>query len=240
MIGLMQSEWLKLKHTKAWWLLWISPLLAGVSASFVPIEGVFQWERLLTTGVSVHAILFLPLMVAVFSALVCRYEHQHNSWKQLFTMPVKRKSVFLAKYVMVMGMVAINQFLFMLVIFGVGKVRGVEGMMPWDLLARSLVGGWMATLPLAALTLWVALVFSSFAAAITVNVLFTMPNMFVLNSETIAPLYPWAQPFLMMLPPSDSLFGGFFVSLESLLVAIFGGGLVFFIGGLVSIQRKVV
>lgn len=240
MMRLVQTEWLKIKHTKVWTLLWISPLLAGISSSFVPIEDTFAWERLLTTGISVHAILFLPLMVAVFSAFVCRYEHQHNSWKQLFTMPVTRKNVFLAKYMMVSGLVAINQILFLLILFGVGKARGVEGMMPWDLMVKSLFGGWIGTLPLAALTLWVALVFSSFSAAITVNVLFTMPNMFVLNSETVAPLYPWAQPFLMMLPSSDSVWGGLFASPESLWVAIIGGLVVFSAGGLISIQRKVV
>ncbi|MBA2175213.1 ABC transporter permease [Halobacillus locisalis] len=238
---LLKSEWIKIRNTKIWWLLTFSPLLVGITGMTMPMpeEGP-QWVFLLSTGVSIHALLFLPLMVAVFSAYICRYEHQHNAWKQLFTMPVSRRHVFMAKYVIVALVIAVNQCLFFLTYFGVGFTRGLEGAIPWDYLFRSLAGGWVATLPLAALTLWVALVWSSFAAAITVNVILTMPNMFVVNSETFGPLYPWAQPFLMMLPQSEGIMGGFFVSVESMMVAVIGGFLVFFIGGLTSIHRKVV
>ncbi|MCA0971075.1 ABC transporter permease [Halobacillus litoralis] len=239
MKNLLQSEWLKIKKTRIWWLIIISPILAGIACSAVPIPGELGWLMLLSIGGSIHALLFLPLMVAVFAAFVCRYEHQHNGWKQLFSMPVKRGRVFLAKYLTVLGFVFANQVIFTSVVIGVGLSRGIEGEFPVDMFLRSFFGGWLATLPLAALTLWVAVVWSSFAAAVTVNVILTMPNLLIVNSETIAPLYPWAQPFLMMLPPVEDSFAGF-IQLESLLVAILGGLVVFFIGGLVSIQRKAV
>ncbi len=82
---------------------------------------------------------------------------------------------------------------------------------------------------------------SSFAAPLAFNVVFTVPNILVANSETYAPFYPWVQPFLTMIPKGgEGPWGGFFMSFESLVYAIIGGFILFFASGLIYINKKAV
>src|SRR5690606_20910753 len=100
------------------------------------------------------------------------------------------------------------------------------------------LSGWIAALPLAALQLFVSVVWSSFAAPLALNVIFTIPNMLIVNSEVYGPYYPWAQPLLSMLAVSPDKYGAFNVPLETLLYVILGGFALFFTAGLTYFQRK--
>ncbi|UOR11186.1 ABC transporter permease [Halobacillus amylolyticus] len=94
----------------------------------------------------------------------------------------------------------------------------------------------ISTLPLIAVTLWLAMIWSSFAAPFTVNVILTLPNMLVANSETFSPIYPWVQPFMMMMPKG----GVFSVPIESLIIAIGAGFIIFYTAGSINIQKRTV
>ena len=240
--SLIVSELMKIKKTKIWLLPWISPLLAMlITFSLHLPEGLegHDWRLLYTMGTSMHAMLLLPLMTGIFSGFVCRYEHQGGGWKQLFCLPVDRKGIYAAKYMVVMGLVTINQLLLGVFVVAAGFLKGTEGEVPLGFILKSLAGGWAASLPLAALTLWVAISWSSFAAPFALNVILTLPNLMVINSETFGPFYPWAQPALMMMQQSEDSFG-VFVSMPSMFFAVIASLVIFSLGGLITIQRKVV
>lgn len=241
-LNLVQSELLKMRKTYVWLLLFVSPLLAFVVglASVQLDEATNDWITPLTIMTPVHTILFLPLLIGVFTSFICRYEHKDGGWKQLLSLPVQRTHVYMSKYFLVMVMIAANQILFMLGWVLVGLLSGITDPFPAGTMVKSLVGGWIATLPLAALMLLVSMAWSSFAAPLALNVVFTLPNILVANSETYAPYYPWVQPFLTMIPKGEGPWGGFFLSFESLIFPISGGFIVFFVSGLVYIRRKAV
>lgn len=109
---------------------------------------------------------------------------------------------------------------------------------PWDMIARSLFGSWVACLPLAALQMGVSVAWSNFAAPLALNVIFTLPNMLVANSAKYGPYYPWAQPALAMLPREADSFGAFNVPLESLFLVIAGSFVIFFAAGYAYFLRK--
>ncbi|MCY1457777.1 hypothetical protein D9M71_750990 [compost metagenome] len=81
--------------------------------------------------------------------------------------------------------------------------------------------------------------FKSFAAPFAVNVICTLPSILAINSKTIGPYYPWAQPFAMMYVggSTDDIF---FVPWEQLITVVGGGFLLFFLGGYLYFQRKAV
>ena len=240
--NLVQSEMLKMRKTTIWLLLFVSPSLAFVVGLATPaIEGLpNQWVAPLLTMTQVHSLLFLPLIIGIFTSFICRFEHQNGGWKQLLSLPVLRTHVYMSKFSLVMALIAIIQLLFTYSWIFIGLIKGFTDPFPMMVMLKSIVGGWIATLPLVALLLLVSMAWASFAAPLALNVVFTLPNILVANSETLAPYYPWVQPFLTMIPKAEGPWGGFFVSLESIIFAIAGAFVVFFASGLVYIHKKAV
>lgn len=241
MSRIFSSELLKLRKSPIWLLVLVSPVIAALIGLLGRLlDAGNDWAMLLSQMALLHALLFMPLLAGVFSAFVCRYEHAGGGWKQLLALPVSRSSVYLAKFALVLGLLAITQLLFVAALLAVGAIRGFSAPIPWGTIWTSALGGWIACMPLAALQLAVSVAWSSFAAPLAVNVIFTLPNMLVANSETYGPYYPWAQPLLAMLPASDQSFGAFNVPALTLFVVIFGSFALFFALGLGYFMRKAV
>ena len=235
---LVRSEWLKLRKTNIWLLIFVSPALA----SFIGFlsESELGWLGTLGMMIPAHGLLFLPLLSGVFSAFVCRYEHQGNSWKQLLALPVSRRQVFLAKGFIVIVFLAFTQLLLLFGWVCVGTLKGFSGPFPWELMTKSIFGGLIASLPLAALQLWVSSAWASFAAPLALNVIMTIPNLLVVNSAKYGPWYPWSQPFLMMMPKTGDTFGVFYMPIETLVYVVLGSFVLFLSGGLLYFHKKAV
>ncbi|MCT6923702.1 ABC transporter permease [Metasolibacillus sp.] len=242
MLAILQSEWFKLRKSKITALLLVGPLVAllvGVSLNLQMEDGVNEWFLAMMFMNFTYALLFLPLITGVLAGTICRYEHQAGGWKQLLALPVSRGRVFSAKYVLLILLVLVIQLLYLAAIYAVGTVRGFTAPFPIEIVWKSIVGGWVATLPLVALQLWLSAAFKSFAAPFAINVIFTLPTIFAINSEKIAPYYPWAQPFSMMYIGGDTE-DIFFIPWEQLLTVVGGSFLLFFLCGYIYFQRKTV
>jgi hypothetical protein len=239
MLGnLIYSEWIKIIKANVIPLIWISPLLATIAGYNTFYDfGTNQWLDPLLQMILLHAVLFLPLLVGIFSASICRYEHQHGGWKQLLAMPVTRTNVYLSKYIVVVFLMAFTQFLFVAGLLLIGLFKGFTDPFPWQIVMTKALLGWVACLPLAALQLWFSIAWSSFAAPIAISVIFTLPNILVANSETYGPWYPWVQPFLGMILGDD---GNFVFSLETLVFVICGSFVLFMLGGMAYFRHKAV
>lgn len=236
---ILRVEFLKLRKSSIWLLIFVSPVLASLAGFGQTLEDIsYKWEMTLGAMVFIHALLFLPLLTGVFSAFVCRFEHVGGGWKQLVSMPVSRSNVYLAKFIIVVGLLFVTQLLFLGGLLLVGQLKGFEEAIPWKVIFISIVGGWIACMPLAALQLFVSTAWSSFAAPLAINVIFTLPNMLVINSAKYGPYYPWGQPFLLMMPGSTEGFGALNVPLETLMIVILGSFILFFLSGFTYFQRK--
>lgn len=200
--------------------------------------GINEWHLSLLSMNFTYALLFLPLISGVLASVICRYEHQAGGWKQLLALPVTRGKVYAAKYILLMLLVLAIQLLYLGAIYGVGMIKGYTDPFPIEIVWKSIFGGWIATFPLAALQLWMSTAFKSFAAPFAVNVVFTLPSILAVNSERFGPYYPWAQPFEMMHfgSPNDI----FFVPWEQLLTVVGGSFVLFFFGGFIYFQKKLI
>ncbi|KAF0821116.1 MULTISPECIES: ABC transporter permease [unclassified Cytobacillus] len=243
MLSILKSEWFKLRKSSIIGILLAGPLIglgAGIGADTSSAAGVMnEWYMLLIYMNLPYGVLFLPLMTGVLASLVCRYEHQAGGWKQLLALPVTRGKVFAAKYVLIILLVLFIQLCYLAAIAGAGFYKGVADPFPAAIVWKSILGGWVAAFPLVALQLWMSVWFKSFAAPFAVNVIFTLPSILAMNSEKVGPYYPWAQPFAMMYPASDSN-DIFFIPWEQLMTVIGGFFLLFYLGGYFYFQRKAV
>lgn len=236
-LNLLSAEQLKMSRSFLWLLVPASPLLALLIGLLVA-DGQVDWAQLIGGMSMFHAMLFLPVLSGMFASFVCRFEHSQGGWKSLLTLPVSRTAVYAAKYVIVMVLLAITQILMLAVILAVAGIRHVPGDVPWDLLLRSLLGGWVACLPLAALQMFVSTLWVSFAAPLVLNVIFTIPNILIVQSPDYGPYYPWGQPFLAMMPRDGSLYGAFNLPFENLMITVLGSLVLFLGAGLVYFNRK--
>lgn len=239
MLRIFQSEWIKMRKSSILVLTLVSPFLATLVGLGIGIPNdIDPYLMSLMMMSYVHALLLLPLLTGVLSAFICRFEHLNGGWKQLLSMPVSRWKVYVMKYVLVMVLVFITQLLFFIGLFLVGQMRGFQGPFPWDMALSSVLGGFIACLPIAALQMFVSVAWSSFAAPMAINVIFTLPNILIANSETFGPFYPWGQPFLAMMPFSDESFGALNVGPETLFLVILTSFVLFFFSGIMYFQRK--
>ncbi|TBL79966.1 ABC transporter permease [Paenibacillus thalictri] len=236
--NVVRSEWLKMRKSNIWLLVFVSPVLSALAGLGQTLNETHAWEQLLASMAVLHAILFLPLLTGVFAAFVCRYEHAGGGWKQLLSLPMSRTTLYAAKFAVVVAILALTQLLFLAFLLAVGYARGIHEAVPWVVLWKSVLGGWIASLPLAALQLFVSVAWASFAAPLALNVVLTVPNMLIVNSSDYGPYYPWAQPVLSMIPAASKNFGAFNVSFETLLFIITGSFVLFAAAGLTYFQRK--
>lgn len=247
MIGffrLLAAERLKLFKSFIWILIPLSPLLSLAIGMLMTLDvpesagSCAQYAQLTSIMSSFHALLFLPILTGILSAFVCRYEHVGGGWKQLLTLPVSRVGLYLAKFSAVALLLAITQLLFLAAVVLAATHQGIIDGLPWDILFIGVGSGWLACLPLAALQLLVSVSWSSFAAPLVINVMLTLPNMLIINSEQFAPFYPWAQPMLAMLSFDDQQLGGLTLPLENLLITVMASFILFLSAGLLYFRRK--
>ncbi|GAA3318824.1 hypothetical protein GCM10020331_023200 [Ectobacillus funiculus] len=134
----------------------ISPVFAGVVgfATSDLLSGSKWLASLLAMSVT-HSLLLLPLIIGVLASFICRYEHLHGGWKQLLSLPVRREHVYLAKFIMIAVLIAVNQLLFRNQLdpsWSSERIyRPDSAGSPVEELGW---GGWISTLPLAALLLF--------------------------------------------------------------------------------------
>ena len=238
----LASEWYKFRKSGSLWALLAAPLMGfggGLISGLDMLEGINinQWYTPLFGAYLVYGLLFLPLITGVWAGLVCRYEHQAGGWKQLLAAPVTRGQVFVAKYAVIMLLVLVMQLLYLAALYAAGRVQEITDPFPLDIVWKSIFGGWVAVFPLAALQLWMSMMWKSFAAPFAVNVIFTLPSILVVNSERFGPYYPWSQPFSMMYI-GGSTDDVFFIPWEQLLTVVGGSFVLFFLAGYIYFQRK--
>ncbi|MGN7309314.1 ABC transporter permease, partial [Bacillus subtilis] len=109
---------------------------------------------------------------------------------------------------------------------------------PWGFLTGKLLLGLFACVPLAALQMFVSLVWSSFAAPLALNFALTVPNILIINSKTFGPYYPWAQPMILMTPIEGGGFGAYNVPLGTLLAVVGGSAVLFILIGVLYFRKK--
>ncbi|WP_339819082.1 ABC transporter permease [Paenibacillus sp. FSL R7-0216] len=242
-LNVLAAERLKMARSRVWLVLLASPALSALIGVLIDLPDGLDasaWPLLISGMSMLHGLLFLPIMSGLFPSFLCRYEHTGGGWKQLLVLPVSRSAVYMAKFTVVFGLLAVSQLLFLAALLIVAQVQGISGPLPWGMIATSLLGGLIACLPLVALQMGVSLVWTSFAAPLAVNVSLTIPNLLIINSAKIGPYYPWAQPLLAMMPRGQADYGAFNLPYESLFITVLGSFLLFLAAGMLYFRRKAV
>lgn len=165
----IRMEQLKLKHSHIWLVFLVIPLIPTFMGTGNYLNNLellkSEWFSLWTQDSLFYANFFYGPMIGLYCAYIWRVEHLNHNWNSLMTMPVPVGNVFLSKLILAFGCtVALQLWMWVLFIIS-GKIVGLAGFPPLDILVwllRGSVGG----LAIAALQLLLSMVIRSFAVPI--------------------------------------------------------------------------
>ncbi|AIQ66639.1 ABC transporter permease [Paenibacillus graminis] len=162
----LSADWLKIRGKGLWFLVFLGPvgLLAMQGLNFGMrydyLTGEYQsdlWGGLLSNLAD-----FVPVALYLGGTLVCsllaNVEHQMSSWKQLLALPISRTSVFMAKLLICLLLVAVSCALLSVGTVVLGLLLGFGSQpVPYADVLRIGFASYAAALPVIALQLWLSL-----------------------------------------------------------------------------------
>jgi lantibiotic transport system permease protein len=109
-----QSEWMKKKRSLASWLVVIggffTPLIIIIARLLYPrqLPGEYLspgfWNKLWGSAWESMALFLLPIGVILAGSLITQIEYKNNTWKQLYTTPLKLSTIFFSKLLVIVVM----------------------------------------------------------------------------------------------------------------------------------------
>ena len=207
----VDAELLKMKRTLALTLIVVMPLAICLlnlaillNNNRLSTDETFDvWEFLLRNNVGFWGILMLPLFITLETALVAALDHNAQSWKHVYALPLPRWSVYMAKQLVNLALIAGSMIVVAIVTMLTGVFLQVSGLLPdgrvlpvfpWGALVESLTLLFLASWLMIAIHTWVSLRWHSFTVASTVGIVATVAGFLVLNSDKYSVIYPWSLP----------------------------------------------
>lgn len=204
----LAADTLKLRRTAALWLalgggalpVLLNLLIFYFKGQFIVKAGDNPWPQYVGMSWQTASVLLLPMFVVLLSGLVVNLENR-GGWRQLLAQPVSRASVFGSKLLLLLGLNAVAQSLYVLLLLAAGVLLG--GLRP-DLgfqnhgiellpLLRMLGHTYVATLGILGVQYAVALAFRGFVGPLAVGIAGIVSALTLLRWEHID-LVPYAAP----------------------------------------------
>ncbi|WP_440896692.1 ABC transporter permease [Amphibacillus sp. Q70] len=168
----LSAEWLKLRHSKIILVIAILPILSLMigSANFYMNQEVLEggWFSLWSQVGLFYGEFFLPILIAICCAYICRLEHTNQNWNMVMSAPVTIGSIYVAKFVIVSLLILFAQFIFVGLYWVAGTLLSLQGSLPVEVIGWTL-RGWFASLAIIAFQLGLSLRLRSFATPIGIS-----------------------------------------------------------------------
>jgi ABC-2 type transport system permease protein len=204
-IRVLYAELLKLKRTLAFRVIFVAPLLVALLQFFVLLRpqlspGLKLWETLPKATLTIWAIFMMPLLITLEAALVNGIEHSDKHWKHILALPVRRHTVYIAKFVTAQVLIAASTLVLCLLTVLVGlaatRVRpelANSGPVPYGWIAKYALMLWLASWLIIAIQTWVSIRWSTFTVALGAGIGGTFFALFAASAR-LGKYYPWLLP----------------------------------------------
>ena len=211
----LSAETLKLKGTLAAWTCVIAPatvvVLYVLQLTFTRIPAGYvadpakAWNGFSQSVLALWLFLMLPLLVTLQAALLAGLEHADRHWKHLLALPVPRGMHFLAKLLVLAGMV-LASFAVLVVLLPLGGLAlmqlkpafGLAGSPDVAWLLRSAGIAFAASLLIVAIHAWVSIRWRSFTVAVSIGMGATVAGFLIGQSARFGHWYPWSMPMQVL------------------------------------------
>ncbi len=245
----LSVEHLKLKRTLTVWMVLVAPFVVNLMyfLTFLDYGETHHeydpeaWLSYMRSVLSMWSVLMLPLLITLQSALLGNSEHANQQWKHLFALPLPRWSYFAAKWVLLFELILVSSLLNMGMSlvggWGTGQVYTTMGLtldaIPWAGLFIMNGKAFLAALLMLSIHTWISLRWQNIIVSIGSGMVAVVVSLFVMRSDTWAPIYPWTLPF-----SSFSMENGLLGQIMA--IALIGGSLFALFGAWEFTRRETV
>ncbi len=244
----LSAELLKSRRTLMLLLAFLAPLAMAFLELAVGFNqgikmykiGGDSWKTLIDHTMILWVLILLPLFVTLQMGLMGAMEHNSRTWKQLYSRPLPRWSIYLAKQIIGMGLIGISFIVLGLFSVGDGLLGrflvpdlGFDAPIPWNYLAQTLFFSFLATWLIISIHLFISLYSSSFVFAMGVGIVATVFGLVVMGSD-YEPFDPWIIPGVV----AHNIFNGD-TYMQPLLTGLIGGLIVSGIGCYFTTRKDV-
>lgn len=213
MRDIIAVELLKLKNSKIIWIVILAPafmVMQGVTNllryyDLFTGQGQNVWEQLYTQSMIFYVMILFPILISVVMTMIARIENAHQGWKQYLSLPVKKETVYVIKFVTACGLVLLNIIALIISMLLAGLVIGVEGNLPYQILIRGPIATYIAALPIMAIMYILSIRHSHMSLPLGVGIGLALPAMVVANSKFWI-IYPWTYPIMAALGGDTEVF----------------------------------
>lgn len=210
----LTAERVKLSNTLAFRMCFIAPalvvalcvlqLLFSRGSALTP-DPAQAWKVYAQGVLVLWAFLMLPLYVTLQAALLAGLEHNERQWKHLLALPLPRGAHYLAKWIVLAGMVLLATAVLAALIPLGGYVLmhtrnplGLSGMPPWEYLISRSACIYAASLLIVGLHAWISIRWSSFTVAVAAGMSATVAGFLIAQSDRFGHWYPWSMPLQVL------------------------------------------
>lgn len=195
---LFRAEYDKLRKL----CLWVPLISASILVSFTCLEWYLyfrQGEAGVYAGFNVMYLFLsftLLLTVSLLASLIAETEHRAEGWKLLFSMPVSRPGLYLAKALWVGILMLVTALLIIIGVCGVWVLYTSQPL-PFLFLVKQIFGGLLSCLPVLGIQLYLSVRFSNPTFPLAVGLVGAISSLFIGRSGSLWIYFvPWAYPSL--------------------------------------------
>ncbi|MDD4851312.1 MAG: ABC transporter permease [Gemmiger sp.] len=209
----------KLHGAAVWLAFLIVPIFPAVMGTFNYQQNIAllqsAWYSLWTQHTLFYATFFFAPLVGVYAAYLWRLEHFGHNWNLIMAVPIHPIDLFLAKFLVVFKVTLLTQGWVFLLFFAAGKLVGLPGLPPAEIVVW-LLRGTVGSVPVIALQLLLSMRIRSFAVPVLVALGGSVGGL-LMNSAGYGLYCPYSLPLLGMNANanSDKLTGETFAFLAS-------------------------
>lgn len=239
----LHAELLKLKRTLAFRVIFVLPFFIAILQFFVILRtkkfpaDFNLWQLHTTNSLQIWAVFMMPLLITLETALLNGIEHSDRQWKHIFALPVPRSAVYIAKFIVALGLIFISTFVLALLIVIVGVAATYlrpelanAGSVPLWWIAKQATFVWLASWLIIAIHTWISMRWAGFPVALGAGIGGTFFALFA-ASASFGKYYPW------LLPMNIFIDGRFRMAL---ILSIGGGLIAAFLGCFAFVRRDVI
>jgi ABC-2 type transport system permease protein len=194
------TEALKLRRSLVLLLAFAAPLFVVVVCVLIGLrshDAAVPMDKYGLTGAAFWAFAMLPMSVTALSVLMSQMEHGARSWDHMLILPGARPRLFLAKALVLFGIVAAMTAWLWLVLRGgawlVGEIKPLDGQFQSARIAKTLALMLAASGMMIALQLWLALRSRSFVPPLVLGIVGTFVAVAAASAKEGA-YFPWLMP----------------------------------------------
>lgn len=185
----IESE--KVRRSKIVPLIFIAPILVVVSgvanlSQYLTPEYTNAWPAMFIQSALVYAYYLLPFSMIVVCVMIAARETQNNGILKMLALPVSRKALSLAKFVVLAFFLLMEMVVFLVVFVVAGFIAtatmGVSETLPILYLLKWCAGLFLTMLPCLAVMWAITVLFEKPLLSVGLNLLLVIPSVLVANT----------------------------------------------------------